>query len=245
MIDSKREEQLHSMFEGRLSDAQAAEVREAMTRDPALRERAAELATTFSALAGASMLEPPPGLREDVMRAVRAEAAPVRRRAGWATSWPRLALPLAAAACAVAVVAVMLAPRDGRHPQPMPVQGTIGGAASSALRTFASGRASGAYALARTGVAQAELAIETGVSPVDLEVSWPAGAVRSARPATPGAAFRSLPTGIAFTLPAGARERVLVETTDSGPLTLGIHVLVAGRIVHAGSVSTSSQGSTR
>jgi hypothetical protein len=251
MIDPRREEQLHEMLEGRLGEPALADLRQALARDPALRERADELEAAFAALADATSVDPPPGLREDILRTVRSE--PHRRGAisPAPRPWLRLALPLAAAACGLAVVAVLVIARNPRGPGLAPVQGTIGDAtvepaAVPATQRFSAHGARGTYSVSPAPDGGVIFAVDSQGKALDLDVAWPAGAVRSTAllspsPDTPDLAVEAHPEGFRMHLPARTGARVRLLGAHRNPLVLHVDVRVGSHPVQSASVSTSPE----
>jgi len=90
------EERMVQYVLGELSraDAEALELR--MAADAALRAEVRRLRDTLELLPYASITDPPPALRETVLRAASAPAAPVRKRAPQRIVWSRFAAATAA-----------------------------------------------------------------------------------------------------------------------------------------------------
>lgn len=108
-------------LEGEATAAERARLEARLASDPAARGRYDDLSRVFETLAATSLAEPPAGMRDEVLRAIRGAApawAPASARAGRpasaarapalagrpAFSWLRIALPVAAGAVAVLVM---------------------------------------------------------------------------------------------------------------------------------------------
>lgn len=101
------DELLQRVLDGDATPAERAHLEAHLAADPEARNRREEMGRVFQALEGARLEDPPAGLRDDVLRAVRG-AAPSWRRAPARTgrpvfSWMRLALPVAGVVAALVV----------------------------------------------------------------------------------------------------------------------------------------------
>jgi hypothetical protein len=242
MNDSDIEDRLHRMLEGSLDETETAKLRSAIVRDPALARQAEELEAAFGALSGARLVDPPPGIREAVLREIRPVAAP--RRAPAAAGWTRFLLPVAAAASALLVLGVLLAPRADHAPGT--IAGTIGDASPSGTQQARIARGTlGTYALTRVDASHAALAVEAGARPLTVAVRWRAGAIRNAVLDSGGSVTPAATGGVRFDLPPGARDRLVLGTDGAGALRLEIFVIEEGREAPVGTLAISPERSTR
>lgn len=213
-------------LEGDVSADERAGLDVRLAADPQARGRYDELSRAFEALGSVPLAEPPAGMRDEVMRAVRGAApawaaasaraghavpaAPRPRSAGRpAFAWLRIALPLAAG---VAAALVLLANWQG---SPWGTGGDrVSGTMSGLTSTDALRLGEGANAVlvrwgpSRTGF---ELRVQTGAAPVRVVLETPtAGATLRLAPVVPVPAAR-----VEATLPANAVS--VAEGTAPGP----------------------------
>lgn len=135
-------------LEGEISAGERVRLEARLASDAAARVRYDELSRAFEALGAARLAEPPAGMRDEVMRAVRGAApawAPAPARAGRpepaprpaakagrpAYAWLRIALPVAAGAIAVFVLFGPLRPPGPGQPGGDGVTGTMSGVRST------------------------------------------------------------------------------------------------------------------
>lgn len=212
-------------LEGEASTAERARLEARLASDPAARARYDELSRAFEALGAVHLAEPPAGMRDEVLRAIRGAApawAPASTRAGRlapaartpalagrpAFTWLRIALPVAAAAVAALVMFVGLPGGPGSSGDK--VSGTMSGLGSTdGLRLGAGpGAVLVRWAPSEHGF---QLRIQTGDAPVRLVLETPtAGATLLLAPGAPTPSPR-----VEATLPANA----LVVAEGTAPNT--------------------------
>ncbi|MCC6350502.1 MAG: hypothetical protein IT347_13015 [Candidatus Eisenbacteria bacterium] len=177
MSDELLDDLIQRTLEGDASAAERERLESRMAADPAARGRYDELSRVFQALAGVRAAEPPAGLRDEVLRAVRGAApawAPAAARTGQSASprpskpltlprrstfaWLRVALPAAAA-----LVAVFFAYASWR------------GAGQPAGGGLASGAMSGASDLVRIGPGDSAVLVRWSPSATGFQLRIKAG----------------------------------------------------------------------
>jgi len=184
------DELIQRVLDGDATPAERALLENRLANDPAARSRREEIGRVFQALEGVRVEDPPAGLRDDILRAVRG-AAPAWRRAPARTgrpvfSWLRLTLPLAGAVAALVIfVSWQGLNRSISHDG---VTGTMSGVAGRETLRLGTG---GDAVLVRTTRLDNgfRLTIQAGNSPVTVVLETPDPGVTLRPPggdATPG-----------------------------------------------------------
>ncbi len=133
--DEGIERLIQEVLDGTASDAERTRLQDLLARDPAVRERHAELESLFRALSSVPSAEAPAGLEPAVMRAVAAEARAHPPRSGWLeavraalTRRPGVSLAygfVAGALVGATVLGVMTGGLSPRVRAQLPVAGTM------------------------------------------------------------------------------------------------------------------------
>ena len=215
---------IQRVLDGEATPAERERFAARLAADPGLRRRHGELASAFRAVATATLAEPPAGLRDDILRTVRAApeakmssaATPgsARARVDAVRRWPRLVLPAGAIALALAVLWVSgrLPGVDGARER---VAGTMSGRGTDTPLSLGSGASAVLVSghLEGTGFT---LRVRAGSVPAHVEVAA----------ATPGTLLGGTPvaaaTGgprFATDVPAGG-ERIVHGLAPGGGVVL-------------------------
>lgn len=162
---------IQTVLEGGASPSDVSRLEHLIATDEHVRERHARLKQAFETLAlGATLEEPPAGLRDGILAEIRQQrvARPVRPVARPAFSWFRLALPLAA--CAAAAVVLLW---NGRATAPRPAaEGVTGAIAAAPQHQIAIGQGDQAVSIAWHDLPGGRFALdlEAGASPVTVTI---------------------------------------------------------------------------
>lgn len=243
-------------LEGDLTPAERASLEARLASDPVTRGRYDELSRAFEALGAARLAEPPAGLRDEVMRAVRGAApawAPASARAGRAEpaprpvvaprrpafTWLRIALPVAAGAVAAVVLFGGLPGGPGQQPAGDGVSGTMSGVRSTNGLTVGSGPSTVTVRWNPTDTGF-QIRLQAGDAPVHVVLETAtAGTLLSLAPGAPTPSPR-----VEATLPAHALV-VAEGTASSSEATVRVSVTLPDGRLATGEVGLRSIPRTR
>lgn len=210
------DELIQRALDGEATAAERAELEARLAADPHARARHEELVRVFLALEEARTEDPPAGLRDDVLNAIRG-AAPAWRRAPARPgrpifSWLRLVLPVAGAVAALAVFVTW----QGLD-RPVPGDGMSGAMSGADLPSRLRLGSGGDAVFVHSGPAEGgfRVTIQSGDAPVTvvLEAVGPGIVLRLSEPAAPPASSR-----IEAAVPA--HSRVVAEGTSGSSRAL-------------------------
>jgi len=224
-VNETLDDLIQRALEGEVTADERTRLDARLAAEPAARSRYDELSRAFEALGSVPLAEPPAGMRDEVMRAIRGAApawAAASARAGRtipasrpslragrpAFAWLRIALPLAAGAVAALVLVANWQGSPWRTGGDR-VSGTMSGLRSTDALRLGEGASA---VLVRWSPSRAgfELRVQAGDTPVQLVLETPtAGATLSLAPAASAPSTR-----VEATLPANAF--VVVQGTAPG-----------------------------
>jgi hypothetical protein len=255
-VNDTTDDLIQRALEGDITAGERASLEARLASDAAARGRYDELSRAFEALGAARLEEPPAGLRDEVMRAVRGAApawAPASARAGRAEpvarpvvaarrpsfTWLRIALPVAAGAVAAFVLFGGLPGGPGQQPAGDGVSGTMSGVRPATGLTVGSGASAVTVHWSPTGTGF-QVRLQAGDAPVHVVLETPtAGTLLSLAPGTPTPSPR-----VEATLPAHAFV-VAEGTASTREATLRVSVTLPDGRLASGEVGLRNLPRTR
>jgi hypothetical protein len=234
-VNETLDDLIQRALEGEVTADERTRLEARLAAEPAARIRYDELSRAFEALGSVPLAEPPAGMRDEVMRAVRGAAPawaaasaragrsmaaprPARRAGRPAFAWLRIALPLAAGAAAALVLIANWQGSPWRTGGER-VSGTMSGLRSTDALRLGEGASA---VLVRWNPSRAgfELRLQAGDTPVQVVLETPtAGATLSLASAAPAPSTRvetalaANAVGVVLGTAPGARATVRVRVT--------------------------------